>query len=529
MSNELESDIEIEDPAQEFFRACEKVLRAGIWLVRNGYGRLAILPYSSPSGCHWRCEFHPVGFRSRTLFRYTSANGHKYLAEHCGGSLRKDVSPEKLAKAAIVGADEDLLAACSGDASPETLAWLESLERVLDQRFFPIAFHEYSDDPLTWEIETPDSDFKSSMSSPPWNWELDLSWKDLPFWRTALARWESMAGSGPLAFDPSSVNRSAADDAFVDEFRKAAKFTPVWEVPDLLRASFGNLLHLSAASPPTDDAPVLPISQIPALDPSIRRACRLLAMVHELHKAGYQRLRIAPGYSADGKEWRCLLTSADDVRSDGWIPAESGYSASYSGKEGKKFFGWTDAGDDDARKLAAKFVERFPELSRASAGRDWAYAGWLASVLGQAENGRLPALFSGMEFFLGTQDTPAPPPSAWANPRGEMEFVSNSDLSLSDLPPPDSDYERLWPFCLTYDGYHGGLWGSEDLAHVHRAVFAEPLENSSMDALRAAAHYAQRCVKHNSEMLYADPPSETLQRLLGEIRAVVEELRRRLR
>jgi hypothetical protein len=32
-------------------------------------------------------------------------------------------------------------------------------------------------------------------------------------------------------------------------------------------------------------------------DPVARRAVRLLAMVHELHKAGYQRLRICAGYS----------------------------------------------------------------------------------------------------------------------------------------------------------------------------------------------------------------------------------------
>lgn len=529
LSSEFEEDFEIEDPAQELFRACEKVIRAGIWLIRNGYGRLAILPYLSPSGCHWRCEFHPVGFRSRTMFRYTSADGHKYLAAHCGGTLRKDASPEKLAKAALVGADEDLLEASSGEASQATLAWLEILERTLGQGFVPQAFHEYSTDRSSWNVVSPVSDFKSSISAPPWNWEEDLSWKDFPFWRTALARWKSMAGAGPSAFDPASLCRSAADDAFVGEFRKAAKFASIWEVPDLLRASFGNLLHISLAPKASDDTSVLPISQNPAQDSATRRACRLLAMVHELHKAGYQRLRIAPGYSADGKEWHCLLTSADNVRAEGWIPAESGYSASYYAKEGKKFFGWTDAGDDDARKLAAKFVERFPELSRVAAGRDWAYAGWLSSVLGQAENGRLPALFSGKEFFPETQETPSPPPSAWANPRGDLEFVANADLALSDLPPEDADYERLWPFCLTYDGYHGGLWGSEDLAHVHRAVFAEPLGIASMDALRAAAYYAQRCIKHNSEMLYADPPSVVLRRLLDDIRAVVEELRSRLR
>ena len=30
--------------------AARKVVQAGIWLIRNGFGRMAILPYASPSG-----------------------------------------------------------------------------------------------------------------------------------------------------------------------------------------------------------------------------------------------------------------------------------------------------------------------------------------------------------------------------------------------------------------------------------------------------------------------------------------------
>jgi hypothetical protein len=38
-----------------------------------------------------------------------------------------------------------------------------------------------------------------------------------------------------------------------------------------------------------------------------------------------------------------------------------------------------------ARKLAQRFVERFPSICERSIGLDWAYAGWLTDVLGHAE------------------------------------------------------------------------------------------------------------------------------------------------
>lgn len=141
---------------------------------------------------------------------------------------------------------------------------------------------------------------------------------------------------------------------------------------------------------------------------------------------------------------------------------------------------------------------------------------------------RVPALFGGLDFFYDPPRTAAPPPSAWSATRRIEEFVSNAELALSDLPPPNADYERLWPFCLTYDGYKGGLWGSEDLLFVNQWVFSNPLERASIDALRSAAYYAQRYLKMNSELVYVAPPSETLNRYLNEIRTVVEELRKRL-
>jgi hypothetical protein len=137
-----------------------------------------------------------------------------------------------------------------------------------------------------------------------------------------------------------------------------------------------------------------PVSLAPTTDPIWRRCTRVLAMVHELHKAGYQRLRIRPFFSGSGCYWRCWITPASNMRPDGYNlieedhdDANPGLVARYTSGQDNEFFGWTDAKSMTARELAATFTKRFPRIVEQSQGCDWAYAGWLTDVLGHAERG----------------------------------------------------------------------------------------------------------------------------------------------
>ncbi len=127
-------------------------------------------------------------------------------------------------------------------------------------------------------------------------------------------------------------------------------------------------------------------------DPSLRRCQRVLAMVHELHKRGYQRLRIMPGMSPSGAHWRVNITPKSNIlRSHGAMALDfDRQSAHYTSADSNTYFGWQDAQGDTARDLAAKFLERFPELAAAGQGSDWEYAGWYVEMLGMAEKGALP-------------------------------------------------------------------------------------------------------------------------------------------
>ena len=130
-------------------------------------------------------------------------------------------------------------------------------------------------------------------------------------------------------------------------------------------------------------------------DPLVRRCQRVLLMVHELHKLGYQRLRIVPGMSPSGMHWRCSVTHVGNIqRMHGAMMCDFDDAAHYTPGQNNNYFGWEDAQKDTARKLASKFLDRFPSIAQLGQGVDWAYAGWYVQMLGLAERGALPVAYS---------------------------------------------------------------------------------------------------------------------------------------
>ena len=136
--------------------------------------------------------------------------------------------------------------------------------------------------------------------------------------------------------------------------------------------------------------------QVPPDDAHEREALPVLEMVHELHKAGYQRLRICPGMNSSGSAWRCAVTPITNIlRTHGAMTADYDLDvAKYTSAQGTEYFGWEDAMESTARELAMKFVERFPEIVAKGKGEDWAYAGWYAQMLGFAERGDFPVSYN---------------------------------------------------------------------------------------------------------------------------------------
>jgi len=123
-------------------------------------------------------------------------------------------------------------------------------------------------------------------------------------------------------------------------------------------------------------------------------------MVSELHRMGYQRMRIMPfEYPL---AYRVAIAPIDvfSVRNGAYIALSSDYpETSYSSSSGNEYFGWTDAKKSSARDLAEKFVTRFADVALRARGSDWEYAGWLAELVSifETKPNRLPIVMA--EYF----------------------------------------------------------------------------------------------------------------------------------
>jgi hypothetical protein len=120
----------------------------------------------------------------------------------------------------------------------------------------------------------------------------------------------------------------------------------------------------------------------------VRRAQRCLRMLSELHRLGYQRLRGMPYMNPLG--FRFAIAPKDCFAENGIaIPAVrlAGDDELVAITDADEYFGWKDASGKDARALAEKFVERFPEIATKGKGRDWDYSGWLSELVGFLEGG----------------------------------------------------------------------------------------------------------------------------------------------
>jgi len=178
-------------------------------------------------------------------------------------------------------------------------------------------------------------------------------------------------------------------------------------------------------------------------DSYVRRSVRLLAMVGELHKRGYQRLRVMPYFGPTG-HWRCSIVpvllfyrnhGAIHIEPEARVDApEVAMAARYTGATGSHYFEWDDAEADTARSPADKFI---PLLSMNSQGWDYPYAGWYLRPLGIAERGWLPYVFAEYEKTsfekLHLHDT-----------RPEEWRTSTEEPPVLPVPPPgtlQTDYE----------------------------------------------------------------------------------------
>lgn len=187
-----------------------------------------------------------------------------------------------------------------------------------------------------------------------------------------------------------------------------------------------------------------PPPPVKSTDATLRRCARMLRMVSELHKRGYQQLRVMPFLHDGGNLWRLAFGSRKDfsrLMGLALVAATFDRAPQFSSAAPSYPFDWKDAGSDDARDLAAKMITRFPDLMQASLGRDWAYVGWFAEMMGWVEAGRLPYI------------NPTEPKTGLSVKPATLETVPflkdrSPDLSTSRCPTPPGGGHPAGPLWL---------------------------------------------------------------------------------
>jgi hypothetical protein len=117
--------------------------------------------------------------------------------------------------------------------------------------------------------------------------------------------------------------------------------------------------------------------------PLVRRAHRVLRLVSDLHRKGFQNLRVMPyvhplAYRIAIAPAECFLPeNGIALRKDAFDSA-----AVYSSASENRYFDWPDARQDTSVQLAEKFLLRFPEVAARGKGSNSRYAGWLSDLLG---------------------------------------------------------------------------------------------------------------------------------------------------
>jgi hypothetical protein len=192
-------------------------------------------------------------------------------------------------------------------------------------------------------------------------------------------------------------------------------------------------------------------------DPTVRRCARVLRMVHELHRLGYQRLRVIPYFGGPGPFWRCNITHACAVlATHGAYGPYGDWHVIYSSSAENEYFGWRDSKADTAAQLAAKFVERFPALVKFGAGRDWVYVGWFCELMTYADRGELPYISA---EYGGPYDPRFMPTTGFLDsglplpPGGELAPGSPAAEGCGDSLPDVKPFDRFAPVrTIRYDG-----------------------------------------------------------------------------
>jgi hypothetical protein len=246
------------------------------------------------------------------------------------------------------------------------------------------------------------------------------------------------------AFDP-TMKPVAPGTVIFHRYRGYGVITSVNLLTGWISARFGSevrTLDLNLSSDEVQHADGEPILFRRA-PPERMPHARLLALVRDLHRAGYQRLYLYSWPKPSGLHWRWHLFSGRR----NWIdrPWREGWYGSGADYNFNPVMGWGDAPGASPQELASALARFDPHGLAQALGRDDDHSGWLETVC--------QALLPDYAFTLGWDCRDGPAPAA-------LPIIAVR-CGVPDYAGPDLPWPPGW----------AGLWAASATLPANRADF----------------------------------------------------------
>lgn len=172
------------------------------------------------------------------------------------------------------------------------------------------------------------------------------------------------------------------------------------------------------------------LALIQALEPCkrINMYKRFIRTIEELHKLGYEKIRIVPSMAPTGLSWRCFITTKKNTSKRCGAMLATPFNAGEWEKTvipTNGFFKWNMM-ELSPYENALKFIKEYPFMAQNGKGKDTAYFLWFKKVVRECYHFLLPITYE--EYWNCLED----------NCLRLVGFVS-TDKTLPMPPPGDSD------------------------------------------------------------------------------------------
>lgn len=194
-------------------------------------------------------------------------------------------------------------------------------------------------------------------------------------------------------------------------------------------------------------------------------AYEIIMMIHELHKRGYEQLRMVSGMSPNGCAWRWFVYPKVLMRDSNvfehccdWIPI-----ATICGSTG------TEKSGDDFIAMADRFERQHHDMLALAKDKDVEYVAWFDNLVQHAERNEYPIAF--FEFSDGTWSFTSGEPIEYPpfTPKSPVD-LSDQDIITFALNVYDDD--SRWELQYTLD-YKGKKPSTHEIADTIRKALRE--------------------------------------------------------